>query len=54
MKETVSDGLAKFGGELIPKVIRCSVLKRAIGDFQRGPGGYTFIQRQFESGQKTA
>jgi len=28
-------GLAKFSGELIPKV-RCSVLKIAISDFQRG------------------
>ena len=30
-------GLTKFGGELIPEV-RCSVLKRAISDFNRGPG----------------
>ena len=33
-------GLTKFGGELIPK-IRCSILKRAIGDFQKGPGWWT-------------
>ena len=29
-----------FGGELIPE-IRRSVLKRAISDFQRGPGWWT-------------
>ena len=33
MKERVSDGLTKFGGELIPEV-RCSVLKRAISEFE--------------------
>ena len=33
-------GLTKFGGELIPEV-RCSVLKRAISDFKRGPGWWT-------------
>ena len=32
--------LEKFGGELIPEV-KCSVLKRAISDFQRGPGWWT-------------
>ena len=37
MKETVSDGATKFGEELIPKV-RCSILRRVISDFQRGPG----------------
>ena len=40
MKETVSDGAREFGGELIPKV-RCSVLKRAISDFQRGSRWWT-------------
>ena len=40
MKETVSDRLTKFGGELIPEV-SCSVLKRAISDFKRGPGWCT-------------
>ena len=33
-------GLAKFDGELIPK-LRCSILKRAVSDFQRGPGWWT-------------
>ena len=33
-------GLSKFGGELILEV-RCSVLKRAISDFKRGPGYWT-------------
>jgi len=33
-------GLTKFGGELIPEV-RCTVLKRAISDFERGPGWWT-------------
>jgi len=33
-------GLSKFGGEFIPKV-RCSVLERAISDFQRESGWWT-------------
>jgi len=42
-------GLAKFGGELIPEV-RCSVLKRAISDFKRGPGWWT---SKSEHGRRT-
>ena len=36
MKETVSDKAREVRWR-IPKV-RCSMLKRVIGDFQRGPG----------------
>ena len=38
--DSILTGLTKFGGELIPKV-RCSVLKRAISDFQRRPDWWT-------------
>jgi len=40
MKEMVSDGAREVRWEFIPK-IRCSVLKKAIGDFQRGRGWWT-------------
>jgi len=40
VNETVSDGAPEGRWGVIPKV-RCSVLKEAISDFQRGPGWWT-------------
>ena len=41
MKEIVCDGAREVQWVVHSKGIRCSTLKRAISDFQRGPGWWT-------------